>query len=73
MPTPSDTSHETIAQHLAQAYRLRVAQAELLPAGASATSAAFRVIADDETRYLLKLQQGAIDPAALALCAFLSQ
>lgn len=71
MPTPSDISHETIAQHLAQAYRLRVAQAELLPASASATSAAFRVIAGDETRCFLKLQQGAIDPAALALCAFL--
>jgi len=71
MPTPSDISHETIAQHLTQAYRLRVARSELLSARADTTSTAFRVIADDERRCVLKLQQGAINPAALALPAFL--
>lgn len=71
MPTPSDISHETIAQHLTQAYRLRAVRSELLSAGAGTTSAAFRVIADDETRHFLKLQQGELNPSALALLAFL--
>ncbi len=71
MLTPPDISHETIARHLAQAYRLRITRSEFLPRGAGIGSAAFRVQADDGTPYFLQLRRSGVNPSTLALPAFL--
>jgi len=53
-------------------YGLRVVQVAFLPLGADQNTAVYRVVAEDETPYFVKLRRGVFDEAAVALPKFLS-
>jgi spectinomycin phosphotransferase len=53
-------------------YGLLVVQVAFLPLGADRNTAVYRVVADDETPYFLKLRGGTFDELAVALPKFLS-
>jgi len=48
-------------------YGLRVVQVAFLPLGADLNTAVYRVVADDETPYFVKLRRGVFDETAVAL------
>ena len=61
-----------IAACLQREYGLRVSRIAFLPLGADRDTAVFRVVADDETPYFLKLRSGVFDETSVALPRFLS-
>ncbi len=61
-----------IAACLQHDYGLRVSRITFLPLGADRDTAVFRVVADDETPYFLKLRSGVFDETSVALPRFLS-
>ena len=63
---------DQIAACLQHEYGLRVSQIAFLPLGADRNTAVFRVVADDETPYFLKLRGGVFDETSVALPKFLS-
>jgi len=67
-----DLQDDQIAAGLQHEYGLRVAQVAFLPLGADLNTAVFRVVADDETPYFLKLRGGVFDETSVALPKFLS-
>ncbi len=71
MLTPPDIASETIIAFLGEHYALRVRQVTFLPIGADANAAVFRVDADDNTPYFLKLKRGDFDEIAVSIPAYL--
>ena len=67
-----DLQDEKIITCLQNEYRLNVAQVTFLPLGADLNTAVYRVVADDETPYFLKLRDGVFDETSVALPKFLS-
>ena len=67
-----DIQNERIIACLRDEYGLRVVQVAFLPLGADQNTAVYRVVADDETPYFVKLRRGVFDEAAVALPKFLS-
>jgi spectinomycin phosphotransferase len=67
-----DLHDSVIAACLLDAYGLRAAYITFLPLGADRDTAVFRVGADDETPYFLKLRGGVFDETSVALPKFLS-
>lgn len=68
-----DISDERIAACLNHAYGLSVVRAAFLRLGADRDSAAFRIQADGEQAYFLKLRRGAFDEISVVLPKFLSE
>ena len=66
-----DLPDEKITACLQDEYGLRVKVA-FLPLGADLNTAVYRVVADDETPYFVKLRRGVFDETAVALPKFLS-
>ena len=67
-----DLQDERIIACLQDDYGLRVAQIAFLPLGADLNAAVYRVVADDDAVYFLKLKQGVFDePVAVKLAALL--
>ena len=56
---------------LQDAYGLQVVQLVFLPLGADPNTAVYRVVADDDTTYFLKLRRGIFDETSVALPKFL--
>jgi spectinomycin phosphotransferase len=67
-----DLQDEKIIACLQDEYGLLVVQVAFLPLGADRNTAVYRVVADDETPYFLKLRRGTFDELAVALPKFLS-
>jgi spectinomycin phosphotransferase len=67
-----DLQDEKIVACLQDDYELLVVQVAFLPLGVDRNAAVYRVVADDETPYFLKLRGGAFDELAVALPKFLS-
>ena len=67
-----DLQDERIAACLQDEYGLRVVQVAFLPLGADLNTAVYRVVADDETPYFVKLRRGVFDETSVALPKFLS-
>jgi len=67
-----DLEDERIIACLRDEYGLNVVQVAFLPRGADQNAAAYRVVADDETLYFLKLRRGVFDETSVALPKFLS-
>lgn len=67
-----DLKDDTIIACLLDEYRLNVVQVTFLPFGADQNTAVYRVVADDETPYFLKLRRGVFDETSVALPKFLS-
>jgi spectinomycin phosphotransferase len=67
-----DLQDEKIIACLRDEYGLLVVQVAFLPLGADRNTAVYRVVADDETPYFLKLRGGTFDELAVALPKFLS-
>jgi spectinomycin phosphotransferase len=67
-----DLPDESIIACLQTEYELRVAEIAFLPLGADLNTAVYRVVADDETQYFLKLRSGVFDETSVALPKFLS-
>jgi spectinomycin phosphotransferase len=67
-----DLKDEKIIACLQNEYGLRVVQVAFLPLGADQNTAVYRVVAEDETPYFVKLRRGVFDEAAVALPKFLS-
>lgn len=63
---------EKIVACLQDEYGLLAAQVTFLPLGADLNTAVYRVVADDETPYFLKLRRGVFDETSVALPKFLS-
>ncbi len=66
-----DVQDESIAACLRQAYGLAVAQIEFLPLGADVNTAVFRVSANGERPYFLKLRAGVFHETSTTLPKFL--
>jgi spectinomycin phosphotransferase len=62
---------DQIAACVQHDYGLRVSRIAFLPLGADRDTAVFRVVADDETPYFLKLRGGIFDETSVALPRFL--
>ena len=62
-----------IARCLEDQFDLRVRDISFLPLGADPDTAVYRVVAEDEAPYFLKLRRGDVDTAAVAIPRFLSQ
>jgi spectinomycin phosphotransferase len=58
---------DLIAARLQLEYGLQVAQIEFLPLGADVNTAVYRLVANDETAYFLKLKKGNFDEISVAL------
>ena len=71
MPTPSDIDHALIQHCLSEAYGPSKAPLRLTALHADASSAAFRIDADDGAAYFLELHRKGFDPSVLAMLAFL--
>ena len=71
MLTPPDIAIDTIIALLREQYALCARQVEFLPIGADANAAVFRVEADDDTPYFLKLKRGDFDEIAVSIPAHL--
>lgn len=67
-----DLKDEGIIACLQDEYGLSVVQIAFLPLGADLNTAVYRVVADDETPYFVKLRRGDFDEAAVAVPKFLS-
>ena len=67
-----DLQDDTIIACLLDEYRLNVVQVAFLPFGADQNTAVYRVVADDETSYFLKLRRGVFNETSVALPKFLS-
>ncbi|MBC8264745.1 MAG: aminoglycoside phosphotransferase family protein [Anaerolineales bacterium] len=67
-----DLQDEKIKACLQDEYGLLVVQVVFLPFGADLNTAVYRVVADDETPYFLKLRSGIFDETSVALPKFLS-
>ena len=67
-----DLQDEEIIACLQTEYGLRVAEVAFLPLGADLDTAVYRVIADDESSYFVKLRSGVFDKTSVALPKFLS-
>ncbi len=66
-----DLRDEEIIACVQHEYGLGVAQLAFLPLGADLNTAVYRVVADDETTYFLKLRRGVFDETSVALPKFL--
>ncbi len=66
-----DLQDEEIVTCLQAVYGLRVVKVAFLPLGADLNTAVYRVVADDETPYFLKLRRGVFDEISVALPKFL--
>jgi spectinomycin phosphotransferase len=67
-----DLKDERIITCLQDEYGLSVVQIAFLPLGADQNTAVYRVVADDEMPYFVKLRRGDFDEAAVAVPKFLS-
>lgn len=67
-----DLRDERIIACLENEYGLSVDQIAFLPLGADLSTAVYRVVADDETPYFVKLRRGDFDEASVAMPKFLS-
>jgi len=67
-----DLQDEKIIACLQDEYGLLVAQVAFLPLGADLNTAVYRVVANDETPYFVKLRRGVFDETSVALPKFLS-
>lgn len=67
-----DLQDERLISCLRDDYGLIVAQIAFLPLGNDVNTAVYRVVADDGTRYFLKLRRGAFDEMTVAVPQFLS-
>ena len=67
-----DLQDERIVTCLLDDYGLNAVQVAFLPLGADRNTAVYRVVADDETPYFLKLRGGIFDETSVALPKFLS-
>jgi spectinomycin phosphotransferase len=63
---------EKIIACLQDEYGSNVAQVDFLPLGADLNTAVYRVVADDETPYFLKLRSGVFNETSVVLPKFLS-
>ncbi len=68
-----DLQDERIIACLQDDYGLRVAQIAFLPLGADLNAAVYRVVADDDAVYFLKLKRGVFDETCVMLPKFLSE
>ena len=66
-----DLQDSIIAACLLDVYGLRVGHIAFLPLGADRNTAVYRVVADDETPYFLKLRGGVFDETSVTLPRFL--
>ena len=66
-----DVQDERIAACLRDEYGLRARQVTFLPLGVDLNAAVYRVAADDETPYFVKLRRGVFDEICVALPRFL--
>ena len=67
-----DIQDEKIIACLHDEYRLPVVRVAFLPLGADLNTAVYRVRADDDTEYFVKLRRGVFDETAVAIPKFLS-
>jgi spectinomycin phosphotransferase len=67
-----DLPDEKLVACLQDEYGLPVVQVDFLPLGADVNAAVYRVVADDETPYFVKLRRGVFDETSVALPKFLS-
>ncbi len=67
-----DLQDEKIIACLQNEYGLRVVQVAFLPLGADLNTVAYRVVAEDETTYFVKLKRGVFDETSVALPKFLN-
>jgi hypothetical protein len=67
-----DLQDERIIACLRDEYGLLGVRVDFLPLGADRNTAVYRVVADDETPYFLKLRGGVFDETSVALPKFLS-
>ena len=67
-----DLKDERIIACLCDEYDLLVAQISFLPLGADRNTAVYRIVADDERPFFLKLRGGVFDDTSVALPKFLS-
>ena len=67
-----DLQDELIISCLQDEYGVHAAQVAFLPLGADLNAAAYRLVADDETPYFLKLRRGVFDEISVTLPKFLS-
>ncbi len=67
-----DLQDEKIAACLKENHGLVVSQIEFLPLGADMNAAVYRVVADDEKPYFVKLRMGNFEETAVTLPKFLS-
>jgi spectinomycin phosphotransferase len=66
-----DVPEDLIASRLKEEYGLNLAQVIFLPLGADVATAVYRVIANDEIPYFLKLRRGIFDEISVAIPKFL--
>jgi spectinomycin phosphotransferase len=66
-----DLSDASIITCLKDAYALSIAEVEFLPLGADVNAAVYRVVADDQTPYFLKLKRGEFDETIVSLPKYL--
>lgn len=67
-----DLTDENIITYLDNEYGLKIEEITFLPLGADLNTAVYRVVADDETPYFVKLRRGDFDEATVAVPKFLS-
>jgi spectinomycin phosphotransferase len=67
-----DLQDEHIIACVQDAYRVRVVQITFLPLGADRNTAVYRIVADDDTPYFLKLRGGDFDETSVAFPKCLS-
>jgi spectinomycin phosphotransferase len=67
-----DLQDEKIIAYLQEEYGLLVVQVAFLPLGADQNTAVYRVVADDDAPYFLKLRRGVLNEIPVALPKFLS-
>lgn len=68
-----DLPDETLIARLQAEYRLNAVQVDFLPLGADQNTAVYRVVAEDQTPYFLKLRGGIFDETAVELPKFLHE
>ncbi len=67
-----DLQDERVIACLLDEFEFRAEQVIFLPLGADQNSAVYRVVADDQTPYFLKLRRGVLDDISVALPKYLS-
>jgi spectinomycin phosphotransferase len=68
-----DLPDQLLIACLQRSYGLRIAEVDFLPLGADPHTAVYRVIADDQRPYFLKLRSGEFDEIAVAIPRLLSE